>query len=962
MHGAGAERGLRRAGPWLRSASGHGHEQGRVLKRDDDSHRGSRQDRLQSRNNRPIVNPNVPALLERDDALAQLDAALHQAQRGAGLSVLVRGEAGIGKTTLLRRWSVQVGAQGAQVFWGSCEALFTPRPLGPVMDIAASLGTLVRDASGEQRAPTEIFAAIAAWLSTPAVSLHGRSQQPRVTVLVFEDVHWADHLTLDFLKYLARRIHAWPALLVLSYRDDEVGPMHPLNQVLGELPSGATRALDLRPLTAEAIQALSGYGRRDADALLRVTDGNPFFVTELLAAAEQDPTLRDARPFVPVTVATAVLARAQRISPAARAVLEVASLSPGSIEVGLLSALAGPATHAGVDECVLAGLLHWTDRGFAFRHELARLAIENSLTPMRRRSMHARVYEQLRQDSQNLVDRMAYHAQHAHDSQAVLDTAPQAAAKAASLGAHREAAAHYRVALDHAAAAGDEQRATLLEAWAYECMLTNSIDDDVVQARLDAIQIRRRLGHPVKEGMNQLWLSRLYRLIARRPEAERCLDDAIATLEAVPPGPELAMAYSMRSSGYMLTNQCALAEDWGHRAIALAKEHGAPAIEAHALNNVGSALVDDGQPRGFDLLGQSLAIALSNGLHEHAARAYVNASEAAVRSRFLTRVESLLGEGMGFVHDHDMDMYAPCLVNSLSQLRLMQGRLDEAESAAQREMRRHSKGAAVIHLPLQAMLATVAMLRSPHAEPAGLVKLWPEVLAFGETDSIVPVAMGLAESAWLREDMAGCIAVVEQALQACSSLSAWDRGELLCWAHRAGGDTTAWAAAGVASPCQSELQADLESAAAEWEALGMPRHPGHVLMTGVQGGLAERPDSLSAAIAIFDRIGAVACAQVGRKLARKLVSEGVKGIKTGPRAAARSNRFGLTPKELQIASHLAHGRSNHEIAALISRSERTVEHHVSTVLGKLGARKRSDVASILGETGDLDSLMALTRG
>ena len=243
-------------------------------------------------------------------------------------------------------------------------------------------------------------------------------------MLVFEDVHWADHLTLDFVKYLARRIHGWPALLCLSYRNDEVGPMHPLTQVLGELPAGATAAVDLRPLSTRAIQQLSGWGAREAGELLRVTDGNPFFVTELVAAAEHDPTLRDARSFVPVTVATAVLARAQRVSPPARKVLEVASLSPGSIDVALLSALAGPGTPEGVDECVEAGLLRWTEQGFAFRHELARQAIEHSLTPMRRRAMHARVYEQLRLDADNVLDRMAYHARHAHDSQAVLSIAP----------------------------------------------------------------------------------------------------------------------------------------------------------------------------------------------------------------------------------------------------------------------------------------------------------------------------------------------------------------------------------------------------------------------------------------------------------------------------------------------------------------------------------------------------------
>lgn len=902
----------------------------------------------------------TPSLLERDAARAQLQAALVAARAGAGRTVLVRGEAGIGKTSLLRAWSAEaVDHEGAQVFTGSCESLFTPRPLGPVMDIATSIGSLVRDAAEEQRSPSVIFAAIASWLATPAVSLRSRANQPRVTVLVFEDVHWADHLTLDFIKYLARRIHAWPALLVLSYRDDEVGPMHPLTQVLGELPAAGTVAVDLEALSLDAVKSLSGYAVREAAELLRVTAGNPFFVTEVVAAqpgaiVAAAPTSHAAGAGVPVTVASAVLARAQRVSPAARAVLEVASLSPGSIEPALIAALAGPQAHDGIDECVAAGLLRWHEHGFAFRHELARLAIESALTPMRRRAMHARVYEQLRHESQTVLDRMAYHARHAHDRSAVLTTAPQAAERAARLGAHREAASHYSVALDHADGADDAVRADLLERWAYEMTMTGGIDDTLVQARLDALALRRALDDVEKIGMNQRWLSRLYRLLGRRVESEQLLDEAIATLESVPPGPELAMAYSMRSAGFMLVNQCASAEAWGLRAIDLARAHHAAEIEAHALNNVGSALVDDGQERGFDMLERSLAISLEHGFHEHAARAYVNASEAAVRTRALARAEKMIVEGLDFVQRNDMDMYAPSLAGSLAQLRLMQGRLDEALAVAERELAERGR-ANVTRLPLRAATATVAMLRNPAADHEALSALWPEVLEFGEPDSVVPVALALAEAAWLREDAAAGAAVVLKALAVCKNLSAWDRGELMCWYERAGHDAQGLTGGPIAPPTQVELAGDLEEAAARWEALQMPRNHAYALMA-----MTDRPDALSAAIAMFDRINCVASAQYGRRLARRLATAGLKGIKTGPRAAARANRFGLTPKERQIAAHLAQGHSNHQIATAVSRSERTVEHHVSTVLAKLGAKRRGDVAQILGEAGELETLLGQT--
>jgi predicted ATPase len=202
-----------------------------------------------------------PPLIERSPALAALHASLERCRAGAGRTVLVRGEAGIGKTTLLREWAAQVRARGgAEIFWGGCEALFTPRPLGPVLDIAHALGpamaSLVQAQSQSQSAPSDLFAAIGGWLGVPALALTtAREPVPRINVLVFEDVHWADHLTLDFLKYLGRRIHAWPALLVLSYRDDEAGVQHPLTQLIGDLPPANTDVVDLQPLSLHALAA-----------------------------------------------------------------------------------------------------------------------------------------------------------------------------------------------------------------------------------------------------------------------------------------------------------------------------------------------------------------------------------------------------------------------------------------------------------------------------------------------------------------------------------------------------------------------------------------------------------------------------------------------------------------------------------------------------------------------------------
>lgn len=889
--------------------------------------------------------PLPKSLIERESAITVLQAALAHGRAVGGCTVLLRGEAGIGKTSILQAWAAQAHDLGAKVHWGGCEALFTPRPLGPVIDMAAMLGADVRAAVHAHKPPAELFATIATWLQASGQRL-GQSPTARdVNVLVFEDVHWADHLTLDFLKYLGRRIHQWPALLILSYRDDEVGPMHPLTQVIGELPAANLVTVDLQALSIQALETLSGFKPTEALALHAITGGNPFFATEVIAVTTNGHGPRSVT--VPGTVTAAVLARAQRVSPDARRVLEAACLSPGSMELSLLNKLAGSAATLGVDECVDAGLLRWQDRGLAFRHELARRAIEGSLPEMRRRSRHAEIYQRLQQEASDVVDRMAYHAQHAQDATAVLATAPLAGAKAAALGAHREAASHYRVALDHASKAPADVRAALHESWAYECTIAGKIDQDVIDARHQAIALRKQLGDKVMVGMNQRWLSRLHWYMGSRAEADRYVDEAVKTLEAVAPGPELAMAYSVRSQHHMLTNQFADAQRWGNRAIELARSFGVQDTLAHALNNVGTALVTSGQVRGYELLEQSLAISLKHGFHEHAARVYTNAGESAMRNRDHGRAARMLQDGVAFDRDHDLDSWTPYLVGVLAQFRLNQGQLQDADVLAD-EVLRTPNMPPVVRMPALTVKAAVTMLRNLSDGRVLLDPLLAMALPMREPDRIVPVIMVMVEEAWLRGDYEACAKLVALAVSECPGLGEWDRGELACWYRRAGRNERELGLDPGAAPCQAELAGALDDAAQQWAELGLPRHQALVLMTMNPH---THPDALATAIGIMDRIGAIEGAQHGRKLARKYSSNGLRGIKTGPRASARSNLFGLTPKELIIATHLAQGCTNQDIAERLSRSARTVEHHVSTVLGKLGASKRTEVAALLRSAG-----------
>jgi predicted ATPase len=162
-------------------------------------------------------------LLEREPALQALRGALREVANGDGCVAPVYGEAGIGKTSLLD-WFVRAPGQPGRTLRGACDSLHTPRPLGPVHGIAEQAGSALLGRLGSSAPPREIFSAV----------LEELRRRPPVIVVV-EDLHWADAATLDLIVFLGRRIRQLPALLVLTYRDDELGPAHPLRIVLGDL-------------------------------------------------------------------------------------------------------------------------------------------------------------------------------------------------------------------------------------------------------------------------------------------------------------------------------------------------------------------------------------------------------------------------------------------------------------------------------------------------------------------------------------------------------------------------------------------------------------------------------------------------------------------------------------------------------------------------------------------------------
>lgn len=851
-------------------------------------------------------------LLERDFDLDNLDAALREVKEDNGRVALVYGEAGIGKTSLVERF-VDLRRRSARVIWGRCDSLSTPQPLGPLYDMAAQL-------EGEWRT---LLHAGADRLAVFAGFLRAMGDGAHPTIAVVEDVHWADAATLDLLKYLGRRLQGVKALMILTYRNDEIDREHPLWSVIGNLPSRMVRHLPLSPLSKEAVATLAGQDSQPAGTVHALTGGNPFFVSELLAHPDGG---------LPATIREATLARAVGLSPAARMLLDLSSVVPNRMERWLLEAALAPAPSE-IDECVRTGLLVMDNDVLHFRHDLARQAVEGTLPVARAQALHARILQALLDhcpDGEPLA-RIVHHAACARDNAVVRRYAPAAARQAAALGAHREAAAHYKTALEVADQADLDGRASLLECRAYESYLTDQIEP-AIEAMRQALVLQRKQDRPIKVGEDLRWLSRFFWCLGRHGEAVEHGEASISILERLPPGPEVAMAYSNRAQLHMLAHESREAVHWGHRALDPAGQLALPEVRIHALNNVGAAELQLGDGQGWVDLEQSLELALQHDMHEHAARAYCNLSWQALAEHEYARSERYIADGLSYTTERELDSWNSYLLSLRARAHLEQGRLQQAADDAEMVLRS-------CRAPLFRFVALVALgtVRVRRGDPGGeslLDEALTLALQTGEAMRIAPTAAARAEAAWLKGRPAEACEEARRGYDLASSKGdAHLAGPPALWLWRAGGASAITTR--TAAPFDIQIKGDWERAAAEWHRLGCPYEEALALADG---------DCFARlrALAILDRLGAVPAAAI---LRRGLRAQGVRRIPRGPRPATKRNPAGLTAREMSILGLLGEGLSNRVIAGRLSISEKTVDHHVSSVLAKLGTGTRLEAVS-----------------
>ncbi len=840
-------------------------------------------------------------LIEREHQLEALREHLAGAAGDGGRLVLVGGEAGVGKTTLLRAFASEQPAE-TRVAWGACDGLFTPEPLAPLLDLADELGDELAAALQRGAPRRQVFAA----------TLEALGARP--TLAILEDVHWADEATLDLLRFLGRRLGRTSALVVATYRDDEVGRQHPLRSVLGNVET--KRRIALAPLSEEGVHVLARDSEVDASELYRQTGGNPFFVTEVLAAGGTG---------VPSSVRDAVLARAARLDAPARDVLDAVAVLGTVTDVSTLEkALGGPPR--GLDGCLAAGVLQSVDGGVGFRHELARRAVEDVLDPARRAELHGRVLDALAEIGTGDDARLAHHAEAAGNAPAALRHARSAAEKAAQLGAHREAAEQYARALRFADSLPPRQVAELLERRSYECSVTLQAEEALAAGQA-ALERYRELGDRRKEGELLSTLSRLLFSAARLEDWANAARDAVALLEELPPGRELALAYSNMAFERALALDDQAAESWSRRAFELAERLGEEEIAVSALGTIGLAEAIRG--RGTKGLEDALSRAREHGTDAQVAHIYSRLVFATVRSRTWAAADRWLEEGLEYSAEHDLDDHRNYLLAWRAQAALERGRWDEAAADARAAL---SHPHARMHRSWS--LLVLGLLRARRGDPEvwSLLDEALELVRGNPPQRHVPVQIMRAEAAFLEGDVARARSELGT-MPPVGLTDRWVAGSLAVWRRRLGGEPEETGP--VPEPYALELAGDYAAASAAWEELECPYHAAWVLArSGDEDNLRRSHEALL-------ELGARPAAAI---VARRLRELGARGVARGPRPATREHPAGLTPRELEVLDLVAEGLTNAEIAERLVISEKTVGHHVSAILGKLGVGSRYEAA------------------
>jgi DNA-binding CsgD family transcriptional regulator/tetratricopeptide (TPR) repeat protein len=842
-------------------------------------------------------------LLERESQLGALLQYADEAGRGDGRLALVSGEAGVGKSSLVEE--LRRRAPDATWLWGACDGLFTPRALAPLHDVARQVGGDLQTALGDASARDRVVDAMLG-LFDQATSL---------LVLVIEDVHWADEATLDLIRLLAKRLRDVRVLMIVTFRDDALAAADPLRIALGELAGQrSSRRIAVPPLTEDAVRRLADGTPYAADALHRLTGGNPFFVAEVLGGRGEE---------IPASARDAVLARTAALSEPARRVLETAALGGLRVDSDIASRAAGGGLDT-LDELVGAGLLLADDGALRFRHELARRAVESQIAPHRRVHLHRALLQVLEFLGCDDQARLAFHAEGAAEATLVARYAVPAARQAARLGAHREAAAQYERALgfppDDSADLAD-----LYDGYAEELAFIDRWPQ-AADAREKAIAIWQESGERRREGRSSCRLAWVMWRLCRGPESVAAFRRGIELLEPLGDDPVLAHAYSAHAFDIWDSDP-----QRAHRMLAeadrISRLSGDQVVRSDVLNNLACAQLARRED-WTSTMDEALALALATpGAEGQVGRAYANAYAFYVAQFRFVESERYWRDGIAYCDQWDISTFSTCLRGRRAIALAELGRWDEAAALAERVL---STEASPVNLLTSQI--SLGLVRARRGLPDVFDLLDPAVEAaegLAEAEWIAATRLARAEAAWLAEDDESARRDLVRVRQVLTPRDYLEDAALAVWEQRLLG------APGPVSPPPDPwatwLAGDSSAAAEQWDRLGC-RHQASMALHD-----SHCDAELLEALERFEALGADAAARRTRRRMREL---GHRRVPSGARAATRDHPAGLTRREDEVLALLCEGLRNEDIAERLVISTRTVDHHVSAVLGKIGVPSR----------------------
>jgi len=843
-------------------------------------------------------------ILEREEQLAALNQLLDDVTSSGGRVVLVRGEAGIGKSTLVDLF-IEESWECAHTLLGACDDLITPQPFGPIWDIARQDPSLTEPlVAGARRAIME-----------STLDLLSRSMRP--TVLVLEDTQWADEATLDLIKFLGRRIARANGLLILTYRDVEVDTDHPLRQVIGDLPLANLVRMPLSHLSVDAVASLIEDDAFDADDIIALTGGNPLFVTEVLASGTTT---------VPSSIKDAVLARASKLSPGARQVLNLVSVVPGEAETSLIDTIVEPATGQ-LAESERQGLLRVGDTTLSIPHDLQRRAIESALSASELRALNQQVLDALGKSAD--PSRLAHHANEAGNVNAIIEFAPQAARAAMASESTREAVSHFRTLEPYVDRLEPRERAAVLHDWAeQEYHIDNPRSVDLFD---EAIASLRLVGDERHLARALTMASRVNRLYGYHAKALTYGTEAVTILEPYGPSLDLVAALSHQAFlKFIYTEDDDAILPLVNEAVSVAMELGDDRAMAWALSTKAHLMYSRGDDGGMALMEKGLRSAERAGDHWGEARALSNIAGMYGDVRDVARATDFSQRALSTAMRYDLRSMEVNQLAMQSEFLLWRGDWMAAESAATTAL---GSNPSVERLAWR-VLGNIQSRRGRNEARTAILRMWSLVQAGDGPSVIDPAAAALAEYLWLSgEDEPELVERLNEILtEGIAMGTPWPSGAFAFWMWKLGlldfvpdgtADFYGWIIAG-----------DYKRAATFWHDKEIPYEEGLSLMHGDETEQIE-------AIRIFEQLGATATA--GK--ARHTLSERGVIVPRGKAVSTRHHAAGLTARQSEVLDLLAEGLTNAQIADRLFVSHRTVENHVAAVLMKLDVPTRQAAVS-----------------